>query len=238
MVAPLTAFTSAQAAVASMLEVIDRVPLIHGLSQSGYRGDSDCFISHDKSTAAATISSAGQTGGTIELKNVSFAYPSRPDMQVCRDYSLVIEPGQMVALVGASGSGKSTIVQLLLRFYDPQEGAVLLNGKDLRSLNVRWLRSQIGYVGQEPVLFAGTIAENIAYGLDPDIQLDISSADNNDCTFTHHADPGIDQKRSDLMAAVVAAAKMANAHDFISAFPAGYNTLVGSGGSSISGGKI
>ena len=123
----------------------------------------------DSSPVDGLTSSAGKrpsspAKGRIEFKHVNFTYPSRPDMQVCRDYSLVIEPGQMVALVGASGSGKSTIVQLLLRFYDPQEGAVLLDGEDLRSLNVRWLRSQIGYVGQEPVLFAGSVQENVAKG--------------------------------------------------------------------------
>ena len=115
------------------------------------------------SNTAGTVPAAPVTG-RIELRGVNFCYPTRPNVQVCRDYSLVIEPGQMVALVGASGSGKSTIVQLLLRFYDPQEGAVLLDGKDLRSLNVRWLRSQIGYVGQEPVLFTGSVQENVAKG--------------------------------------------------------------------------
>jgi ABC-type multidrug transport system fused ATPase/permease subunit len=102
--------------------------------------------------------------GRIELKGVSFRYPTRPLAKVCKDYSLVVEPGELVALVGPSGSGKSTIINLLLRFYDPNSGVVSLDGVDIRDLNVRWLRSQIGYVGQEPVLFSGSIAENIAYG--------------------------------------------------------------------------
>lgn len=82
--------------------------------------------------------------GHIELKNVNFSYPERRHVQVCRNYNLVIEPGQVVALVGPSGSGKSTIMNLLLRFYDPDSGSVLLDGKDIRDVNVRWLRSQIG----------------------------------------------------------------------------------------------
>ena len=102
--------------------------------------------------------------GRIEIKNLSFTYPSRPDSVVCKGYNLIIEPGEVVALVGPSGSGKSTIMNLLLRFYDPTEGNILLDGTDLRELNVRWLRSQIGYVGQEPALFSGSVAFNISRG--------------------------------------------------------------------------
>lgn len=91
--------------------------------------------------------------GRIVLQNVSFRYPTRPKVEVCNGYNLVIEPGETVALVGPSGSGKSTIINLLLRFYDPSEGQVLLDGVDIKDMNVRWLRSQIGFVGQEPVLF-------------------------------------------------------------------------------------
>lgn len=88
---------------------------------------------------------AGTPSGRIELVNVRFAYPTRPETEVCRGYSLTIEPGEVVALVGPSGSGKSTIMGLLLRFYDPSSGSVLLDGQDIKSLNVRWLRAQIGY---------------------------------------------------------------------------------------------
>ena len=102
--------------------------------------------------------------GRIELKNVSFRYPTRPETEVCKDYSLVIEPGTTVALVGPSGSGKSTIMNLLLRNYDPLEGQVMMDGVDIKDLNVRWLRAQIGYVGQEPVLFSGSISDNIQRG--------------------------------------------------------------------------
>ena len=93
-----------------------------------------------------------------------FQYPTRPDVEVCGNYNFTIEKGQVVALVGPSGSGKSTIMALLLRWYDPESGEILLDGQDISKLNVRWLRSQIGYVGQEPVLFQGSVAENVAKG--------------------------------------------------------------------------
>ena len=106
----------------------------------------------------------GRARGRIELRNVNFRYPTRPDVEVCRDYSLVIEPGTTVAFVGPSGSGKSTIMNLLLRNYDVEGGEILLDGVNIKDLNVRWLRAQFGSVGQEPVLFKGTISENIAKG--------------------------------------------------------------------------
>ena len=113
-----------------------------------------------------------------------------PTVTVCDGYSLKVELGQVVALCGPSGSGKSTVIALLERFYDPQQGRVLLDGVDIRTLNVRWLRQQLGLVAQEPVLFTGTVAENIAYGKE-----------------------GASQDE------VEAAAKMANAHQFITEVP-------------------
>jgi ABC-type multidrug transport system fused ATPase/permease subunit len=95
---------------------------------------------------------------------VNFRYPTRPDVRVCKGLNLTIEPGEMVAFVGPSGSGKSTVINLLLRFYDPLSGTVCVDGHDIKDVNVRWLRAQIGYVGQEPVLFTGTVQENIAKG--------------------------------------------------------------------------
>ncbi|KAF4323682.1 hypothetical protein BBO99_00001481 [Phytophthora kernoviae] len=145
--------------------------------------------------------------GLIEAINIDFAYPSRPDAPILRDYSVTIEAGQTVAFVGASGGGKSTIISLLERFYDPKHGSILLDGRDLRTLNIKWLRSQIGLVSQEPVLFATTIADNIAAG----------------ANFT----------REDI----IAAAKLANAHSFILSLPKDYDTLVGEKGVSLSGGQ-
>ena len=145
---------------------------------------------------------------TIEIKGVTFAYPTRPDIKVMEDFSLDIEVGKTYALVGPSGCGKSTIIQLILRFYDPLSGEVLVGGRDVRELNTRWLRQNIGVVSQEPVLFDTTIAENIKYG-----------------------------KEGATDEEMKAAAISANAHDFISKLPDGYSTLVGEAGTQLSGGQ-
>ncbi|KAK1948218.1 Multidrug resistance protein 1 [Phytophthora citrophthora] len=147
--------------------------------------------------------------GKIEFENILFRYPTRPEVTVLKSYNLTIEAGETVALCGPSGGGKSTCVALLERFYDPINGQVLLDGVDLKQLNVRWLRRQLGLVGQEPTLFIGTIAENIAYGLD----------------------------EMPSMEDIEAVAKMANAHDFITHFPDGYDTQVGMKGEQLSGGQ-
>jgi ABC-type multidrug transport system fused ATPase/permease subunit len=122
--------------------------------------------------------------------------------------SLVIEPGTTVALVGPSGCGKSSLVALLERFYDVDEGSIQLDGVDIRELSVGWLRSQIGLVSQEPVLFSGSIYENIKYG-----------------------------KSNATTEEVEQAARQANAHDFIMSFPQGYETQVGERGIQLSGGQ-
>ncbi|NXS93696.1 MDR1 protein, partial [Jacana jacana] len=146
--------------------------------------------------------------GEIEFRNIHFSYPSRPDVKILRGLNLKVQTGKTIALVGASGCGKSTTVQLLQRFYDPVQGEITLDGRDIRTLNVKWLRENIGIVSQEPVLFATTIAENIRYGRE-----DISDAE-------------IEQ-----------AAKEANAFDFISRLPGKFNTMVGERGAQLSGGQ-
>jgi ATP-binding cassette subfamily B protein len=146
-----------------------------------------------------------QVNGRIELRNVGFRYGSR---SVTRGISLSIEPGEMIGLVGHSGSGKSTLVNLICRFYDVTEGAVLVDGVDVRSLPVASYRRSIGLVLQEPFLFFGTIAENIAYGKP-------------------------DATREEIMAA----ARAAHAHDFILRLPHGYDSLVGERGQALSGGE-
>lgn len=146
--------------------------------------------------------------GRIELRGVSFAYPTRPEVLALHGVDLAIEAGEVVALVGPSGAGKSTIAALIPRFYDPQEGALRLDGRDLRELDPRWLREQIGSVAQEPTLFSTSIAENIRYG-----RLGASDAD------------------------IEAAARAANAHDFIAALPDTYATQVGERGIQLSGGQ-
>lgn len=147
--------------------------------------------------------------GEIHVQDVVFAYPSAPNHLVCKGYTLQIKAGQMCALCGPSGSGKSTIIQLVERFYDPQSGTVMLDGVDLRSLNVRWLRQQLSLVGQEPVLFVGSVFENIAYGKEGATQADVEEA-----------------------------ARLANAHSFIiENLGDGYNTEVGMRGGKLSGGQ-
>jgi len=147
--------------------------------------------------------------GTIEVRDVVFAYPSAPDHLVCNGYSLTVNAGQTMALSGASGSGKSTIIQLIERFYDPQTGTIMLDGVDIKTLNVKWLRDQLGLVSQEPVLFQGSVAENIRYG-----------------------------NREATQSQIEEAARNANAHTFITEHLSdGYNTEVGMRGGKLSGGQ-
>jgi ATP-binding cassette subfamily B protein len=149
-----------------------------------------------------------RVAGLVEFSGVGFAYPVRPEVEVLSDVDLCLDPGRVVALVGPSGAGKSTIAALLLRLYDPVEGVIRLDGRDLKSLDANWLRTQIGTVAQEPVLFSTAIGANIRYGR-PDAS---------------------DEE-------VEAAARAANAHDFISELPDGYETEVGERGVRLSGGQ-
>ncbi|XP_071641827.1 multidrug resistance protein homolog 49 isoform X1 [Temnothorax longispinosus] len=184
----LEAFAMARGSAAAVFNVIDRVPSIDSLSKEGRRLDT--------------------VNGEIEFRNVAFRYPARKNVQVLKALNLKINRGETVALVGESGCGKSTCVQLVQRLYDPLEGQVLLDGVDVSTLNVQWLRSHIGVVGQEPVLFDTTIRENIRYGND---------------SITEEE--------------MIKAAKEANAHDFISKLPEGYDSPVGERGSQMSGGQ-
>jgi subfamily B ATP-binding cassette protein MsbA len=146
------------------------------------------------------------TDARLEFRDVNFAY--RPDEPVVRGISFVAEPGRVTALVGPSGGGKSTLLNLILRFYDVSDGAIVIDGQNIADVPRRSLRSQIGYVGQDVFLFRGSIRENIAFGK-PDASED----------------------------EIVAAAKAAYAHDFITAFPLGYDTPVGEHGTQLSGGQ-
>ncbi|KAL6840490.1 hypothetical protein ACP4OV_030300 [Aristida adscensionis] len=181
--------TKAQESATSILAILDRKSKI----------DSSC----DEGTILE------QVVGNIDFKNVSFRYPSRPDVQVLRDFTLDIPARKTVALVGESGSGKSTIIALLERFYDPDSGTISLDGAELRKLKLSWLRDQMGLVSQEPVLFNDTIHANIAYGSRGEASED----------------------------EIIAAAKAANAHEFISSLPQGYSTTVGERGTQLSGGQ-
>lgn len=155
--------------------------------------------------------------GEITLEHINFSYPSRPDVPVVKDLSITFPAGKTCALVGASGSGKSTIVSLVERFYDPLSGVVRLDGIDLKDLNVKWLRRQIGLVSQEPILFATTIKGNVAHGL-------IGSPWEN----------ATDDEKDKL---IREACVRANADGFITKLPLGYDTLVGERGFLLSGGQ-
>ncbi|XP_045812361.1 ABC transporter B family member 15-like isoform X3 [Trifolium pratense] len=148
--------------------------------------------------------------GKIELHDVHFAYPARPNMMIFQGFSIKIDAGKSTALVGESGSGKSTIIGLIERFYDPFKGTVTIDGRDIKSYNLRSLRKHIALVSQEPTLFGGTIRENIAYGA---------------------YDDKVDESE------IIEASKAANAHDFISSLKEGYETLCGERGVQLSGGQ-
>jgi len=170
-------FSEAGAAAERIKEVIKRVPRIDSESEEGEILE--------------------RVYGEVEFDRVEFAYPSRPESAVLKGLSVRIPAGKRVALVGESGSGKSTVIALLQRFYDPLGGEVRLDGVGIQKLQVKWLRSQLGLVSQEPALFATSIKENILFGRE---------------------DATEDQ--------VVEAAKAAHAHDFISLLPHGYQTQV------------
>lgn len=146
--------------------------------------------------------------GCIEFKDVSFYYPTRPKLSVVNNLNIKISSGKCLAVVGQSGSGKSTLISLVMRFYDPTFGSVLVDGLNIKSLNLKSLRERIGLVQQEPALFSTTIYENIRYGKEDATEVEILQA-----------------------------AKVANAHEFISGMPEGYYTQVGGRGCMLSGGQ-
>lgn len=193
----MQAITHARGAAAKLYQTIDRVPSIDSASEEGLRPEK-CI-------------------GEITLEHVNFNYPSRPNVPIVKDLSITFPAGQTVALVGASGSGKSTCISLVERFYDPLSGVVKLDGIDLRDLNVKWLRSQIGLVSQEPTLFATTIAGNVAHGL----------------INTPHEHASDEEKMKLIKEACI----KANADGFISKLPLGYETMVGERGFLLSGGQ-
>ncbi|KAK2189433.1 hypothetical protein NP493_106g00021 [Ridgeia piscesae] len=183
-------YAKAKAAAARIFDIIDHQPEINVSSTQGL--------------------TPAHVRGAVALQTVQFRYPSRPTVTVLKDMSMEIEAGKTIALVGSSGCGKSTIIQLLERFYDPSHGSLLLDGHRLGDYNLAWLRSQIGLVSQEPVLFNCSIAENIAYG---------------------------DNSRQVPMDEITDAARQANIHNFIVSLPQGYETNAGDKGIQMSGGQ-
>ncbi|KAM7406267.1 hypothetical protein PAMP_000655 [Pampus punctatissimus] len=163
------------------------------------------------SIAEGLVLASDQLKGRLEFSDVSFAYPTRKEAPIFQNLSLLVPAGTVMAVVGPSGSGKSTLVSLLLRLYDSDAGVITIDGHDIRDLNPNWLRSHIGTVSQEPVLFSCSIKENIAYGA-----LDQDAVNTED---------------------IYRAARVANAYDFIQAFPKGFDTVVGEKGVLLSGGQ-
>ncbi|WZZ02845.1 hypothetical protein YC2023_088766 [Brassica napus] len=182
--------SKAKSAAASVFGIIDRKSKIDSRDESGM------VLENVK--------------GDIDFCHIEFAYQTRPDIQIFRDLCFSIRAGKTVALVGESGSGKSTVISLLQRFYDPDSGHITLDGVELKKLQLKWLRKQMGLVGQEPVLFNDTIRANIAYG------------------------KGGEEATE---AEIVAASELCNAHKFISSIQQGYDTVVGERGIQLSGGQ-
>ncbi|KAJ8774126.1 hypothetical protein K2173_009557 [Erythroxylum novogranatense] len=181
-------FAQGTVAATRVYEIIDRIPDIDPYSSQGGR--------------------LSRVRGKIELKNVTFAYPSRPDAIILHSLSLAIPSAKTLALVGASGGGKSTVFSLIERFYNPIKGTITLDGHDISTLQVKWLRDQIGMVGQEPILFATSILENVMMG-----------------------------KENATQKEAINACIVANAHNFISSLPQGYDTQAGNKGTQLSGGQ-
>ncbi|KAI9128620.1 hypothetical protein K1719_000103 [Acacia pycnantha] len=181
-------FTEASVAASRLFDMIDRVPTIDSEDTRGIVLDS--------------------ITGKLQFEHVKFTYPSRPDSIVLKDFNLTVESGTTVALVGASGSGKSTAIGLVQRFYDADEGFVKVDGVDIRSLQLKWIRGKMGLVSQEAALFGTSIKENIIFG-----------------------------KADATMEEVIAAAMAANAHNFIRQLPEGYETRIGERGGLLSGGQ-
>nr|QUF59436.1 ATP-binding cassette transporter Abcb1-3 [Brachionus angularis] len=186
-------YAKAKSAIHTMFELFDRIPKINNWeTNDGLKINESEF------------------GTNIKLERIEFTYPSRPEAKILNNLSLEIKEGQRVAFVGSSGCGKSTITQLLERFYDPDNGKIIIGNNIIKDYNLHWLRSQIGIVSQEPTLFDMSIYENIAYGIN---------------------------SRKVSLDEVIQAAKNANIHDFISQLPKGYDTNVGSKGTQLSGGQ-
>lgn len=193
----ITQLSKASSAAGELFKVIDRQSPIDALDETG---------------TVPTL-----TEGRVEAEDVHFSYPTRPDVPVLQGLSLDIPAGKTTALVGASGSGKSTIIGLLERWYEQKNGALYLDGVDIRNVNIRWLRTNIRLVQQEPVLFSGTVFENVANGL-------------MGTTMAGH--PQAEQREL-----VVEACRLAFADDFIQRLPSKYDTHVGERAMMLSGGQ-
>jgi len=193
----ILAITHGRGAAAKLFVTVERIPDIDSANPGGLKPETVI--------------------GEITFEGVKFSYPSRSDIPILKGLDINFPAGKTAALVGASGSGKSTIVSLIERFYDPMDGSVKLDGVDVRELNIKWLRSQIGLVSQEPTLFATTIKGNVAHGL----------------IGTPYENASEEEKFKLIKEACI----KSNADGFISKLPQGYDTMVGERGFLLSGGQ-
>lgn len=184
----LSAFAAGQVAASKLFETIRRKPAIDPYNMNGVVLD--------------------DIKGDVELRNVHFSYPSRPNERVLMGLSLTVPSGTTLALVGESGSGRSSVINLVERFYDPQSGEVMIDRINIKQFQLKWIRGNIGLVSQEPVLFALSIRENIAYG-----------------------------KSGATLEEIRMAAELANVANFIDKLPQGLDTMVGEKGTQLSGGQ-
>lgn len=198
----ITKLIQAQGAAGRLFNLLERVPAI------ATRVGSRKATGTDEEAQSGSLK-PDSMDGAVDFNRVSFCYPSRLEVNVLNEFSLSIPKNTTAALVGASGSGKSTVVSLLQRFYDVSDGSITIDGHDIRQLDLKWMRSYIAYVQQEPQLFGLSVGQNIAYGVDRDVSQE----------------------------EIEAAARDANAHEFIQSWPDGYNTLVGERGVQLSGGQ-
>merc|ERR1719195_1319396 len=183
-------FNKAMVAAARVFNLLDRKPLIDANPATGLKLD--------------------DVKGNVDLMDAEFSYPTRPNIRILKRLQLSIMSGESIALVGESGCGKSTVIQLIQRLYDLETGDLAIENNNIKALNLPWVRSKLGLVSQEPVLFDRTIADNIKYG---------------------------DNEREVSMEEVLEAARKANIHSFVTSLPGGYDTKVGSKGAQLSGGQ-
>lgn len=239
--------SAARAAAADIYGVIDCKPAIDvQASTGGYDGSSIkaaagvevAVVDKQQAGQADASSSPSSNGLRIEFRDVTFAYPSRPDSNVLEGLNLTIRPGENVGICGQSGSGKSTIGLLILRYYDPQQGQVLVDGVDVKTWSLPALRARIGLVSQDPVLFGCSVADNIAIGKPQLVSSDAKSK-STDASTTAPAPPSFSTASAASLDDIQAAARAANAHTFITALPQGYDTMAGTGvsASQLSGGQ-
>mmetsp|Transcript_39631 Transcript_39631/g.81427 ORF Transcript_39631/g.81427 Transcript_39631/m.81427 type:complete len:333 (+) Transcript_39631:1181-2179(+) len=210
----LTQVIEARGASGRIFQLLERVPAIPAPPRCPESDEhEDCGDQDIESSGARNVPNPPLTPklmiGEVKMSDVSFSYPSRRNVPVLTNFNLTIPANSTAALVGSSGAGKSTVVNLLQRFYDIDSGSITVDGNDIRDLDLTWLRQKIGYVQQEPQLFGMTVRENVCYGVDKDVpQEEIEKA-----------------------------CRQANAYDFVMEWPKNFETLVGERGIKLSGGQ-